>query len=140
MRNIVMSSLYRYYIAAFLTLPAVAQVQDADPSPFAGPHITIEAVCDSNEAEQPGSLKSAKAKDRSGIAVRSAADYDVAVGGVGVIGVEAGIGTGGKTIKQRSLSAVGQYNVNPSLIYDVTARAGFAPNPNILIYGRGGYR
>jgi outer membrane immunogenic protein len=140
MRNIVMSSLYRYYIAAFLALPTAAQAQDADRSPFAGPHVTIEAVRDSNEAEQPGSLKSAKGKDSSGIAVRGAAGYNVAVGGVGVIGVEAGIGTGGKTIKQRSLAAVGQYNVNPGLTYDVTARAGFTPTPNILIYGRGGYR
>jgi outer membrane immunogenic protein len=140
MRNFSMSSLYRYYIAAFLTLPTVAQAQDADRSPFAGPHLTVEAVRDSNEAEQPGSLKSAKGKDRSGIAVRGAAGYDVALGGVGVIGVEAGIGTGGKTINQRSLAAVGRYRVNPGFTYDITARAGFAPTSNILIYGRGGYR
>jgi outer membrane immunogenic protein len=135
-----MSSLYRYYIAAFLTLPSTAHAQSADRSPFAGPHITVETVRDSNEAEPPGSLKSAKGIDRSGIAVHGAAGYDVALGGVGVIGVEAGIGTGGKTINQRSLAAVGQYRLNPGLTYDITARAGFAPTPNVLFYGRGGYR
>ena len=135
-----MSSLYRYYLAAFLMLPTAALAQDTDRFPFAGPHVTIEAARDSNEAEQPGSLRTTKGKDRSGIAVRGAAGYDVALGGIGIIGVEAGIGTGGKTINQRSLAAVGQYRVNPGLTYDITARAGFAPTPNILIYGRGGYR
>ena len=135
-----MSSLYRYYIAAFLALPVAAQAEEAGDSPFAGPHLTIEGARDSNEAEQPGSPKSAKGKDRSGIAVRGAAGYDVALGGVGIVGVEAGIGTGGKTINQRSLAAVGQSRVNPGLTYDITGRVGFAPTSNVLIYGRGGYR
>ena len=134
-----MSSLYRYYIAAFLALPAAAQAQDVDRSPFAGPHIGIEVNKDFNRAKQadaPATVNSAK---RSGYGVRGAIGYDAALANVAIVGVEAGIGTGGRTISQPSLAS-GTYRINPGLTYDLTARAGFTPTSNILIYGRGGYR
>jgi outer membrane immunogenic protein len=134
-----MTSFYGLCAAALLSLPTVALAQDADRSPFAGAHIGIDVSKDFNRAKQAGAPAAANGAKRSGIAVRGSLGYDAAIGNIAVIGVEAGIGTGGRTISQRSLAG-GTYRVNPGLTYDLTARAGFTPTSNILVYGRGGYR
>lgn len=55
-----------------------------------------------------------------------------------VIGAEAGIGGGGKAVRQTGTR--GQYLMDPGLTYDLTARAGVVGAPGALLYGRVGYR
>ena len=131
-----MNSLYRFYLAAFLTLPGVAHAQDAERSPFTGPHVAVEANRDFNEAQQTPTSPERK---RAGYGFRGAAGYDAALGSKAIIGAEIGVGTGGRTISQPSLGG-GTYRVNPGVTYDLTGRAGIAPIDKLLIYGRGGYR
>jgi outer membrane immunogenic protein len=107
--------------------PGAAFAQDGDRSPLAGPHIGVDGVYDSLEANQPNGTREAT---RRGFGARAHVGYDAVLGDVVLVGVEAGIGTGGRTVTQPSLAG-GRYSVNPGLTYDVTARLGVAP---------GGYR
>ncbi|QTD57469.1 outer membrane protein [Parasphingorhabdus cellanae] len=104
-----------------------------------------------------------------GMGGRIFAGYDVVLGDSFLIGVEAGIGTssGAMTLdangkkkkapkktkkktktaaskkkkgKKELALAAGEYRLDPGLTYDATARIGFLPSPNFLVYGRGGYR
>lgn len=131
-----MKSLYRFYLAAFLTLPSLAHAQDAERTPFSGPHIAVEANSDFNEAQQ---TPTSPARKRSGYGARGAAGYDAALGKKVIVGAEFGFGTGGRTLRLPSLAG-GIYSVNPGVTYDLTGRAGIAPIDKLLIYGRGGYR
>jgi outer membrane immunogenic protein len=124
-------------VAAVLAIaPAAAFAQSGDESPLSGPHIGVSGVYDSLESNQPTSTREAT---RRGFGGRAHAGYDAVVGNMFLVGVEAGIGTGGRTVTQPSLAG-GRFSVNPGLTYDVTARAGIAPGGGFAIYGRGGYR
>jgi outer membrane immunogenic protein len=78
--------------------------------------------------------------NRNGFGLRGFAGYDMAIGNVAIIGGEIGIGKGGRTSDQASLIAGGRYRVDPGITYDATARIGFMPVENLMVYGRGGYR
>lgn len=121
--------------SALYAVPAAAQDRD----PFNGPHVGIELTRDSNQATQAGAPLKPEGRDRKGLAVRGHVGYDFSLAGVAVAGVEAGIGTGGRTVSQPSLAG-GTYRLDPALTYDLTARAGFVPTEGVLVYGRGGYR
>jgi opacity protein-like surface antigen len=74
---------------------------------------------------------------KGGIGARGFIGYDVALGPV-VLGAEAGIGIGGRTARQDVTK--GSYGVDPGLNWDLSARAGVAVDPSVLLYGRVGYR
>lgn len=122
--------------AAALLYSAPAIAQDDSDSALAGFHIGVDAYRDSLEANQPNSTKD---QSRNGFGGRAHAGYDVVVGGIGLIGAEIGIGQGGRNVNQQSIGG-GQFQVNPGLTYDATARLGIAPGGNFAFYGRAGYR
>jgi outer membrane immunogenic protein len=117
-------------------VPSTAYAQDGEGSRLSGPHIGIDAVSDSLEANQPTSTRDAS---RRGFGGRINLGYDAVLGNMVLLGAEAGIGTGGRSVTQASLAG-GRYTVNPGLTYDVTARAGIAPGGGFALYGRAGYR
>lgn len=123
--------------AAFLMAPATVFAQDGEENRLNGPHIGIEAVRDSNEANQPTSTREAT---RRGYGGRAHIGYDAVLGNVILAGAEIGVGIGGKTVDQASLAAGGRYKIDPGLSYDATARLGISPTNGIAIYGRAGYR
>jgi outer membrane immunogenic protein len=131
-----MKKLVSGMFAIALVVPEAAQAQDADRSPLAGPHIGIDVVRDSLEANQPTSTRQA---NRNGFGGRINAGYDVVLGNIALIGAEIGVGTGGRTVDQASLAG-GRYRVDPGLTYDATARIGIAPGGKFAVYGRAGYR
>ncbi|NJS13312.1 MAG: porin family protein [Sphingopyxis sp.] len=116
--------------------PGAAFAQSGEGSPLSGPHIGIDGVYDSLEANLPTSTAE---NTRRGFGGRVHAGYDIVLGDVALFGVEAGVGTGGRTVVQPSLAG-GSFSVNPGLTYDVTARAGLALGGRVALYGRGGYR
>ncbi|MGH6615774.1 outer membrane protein [Sphingomonas sp.] len=126
---------------AALALPIAAQAQEqGEASPFNGAHATVEIGRTSTKARQTGAPASNRGESKAGLAkIRGAIGYDAALGSHFLIGAEAGIGTGGRSVKQRSILG-GTYRFRPGITYDLTARAGVMPVKSLLIYGRGGYR
>jgi outer membrane immunogenic protein len=135
-----MKTLSLFCAAAMLALPVAAQAQDADESPFSGAHVGVEVTRDGNKVRQDGSPATVNSAERNGYGFRGHLGYDLSLGNVVVVGVEAGIGKGGRTVSKPSLLPGGTYKVDPGLTYDATARLGFTPTSNVMIYGRGGYR
>jgi outer membrane immunogenic protein len=131
-----MKTVFAGLLAAALLAPVAAQAQDAGRSPLAGPHIGVDIVRDSLEANEPTSTRDA---DRKGFGGRINVGYDAVIGNVGLIGAEIGVGTGGRTVDQASLAG-GRYRVDPGFTYDATVRAGIAPGGGFALYGRAGYR
>ncbi|WP_160296813.1 outer membrane protein [Sphingomonas sp. ERG5] len=145
-----MKKTFPLLVVAALALPIAAQAQDrsaqgasrtqGEPSPFAGTHATVEIGRNDTKVRQDGAPASKPFEHKAGLAkLRGAVGYDAALGSNFLVGAEAGIGTGGRSFKQRSLAG-GTYRFRPGLTYDLTARAGVMPVKNLLIYGRGGYR
>ena len=126
--------------ATLIIAPGAAFAQDTGDARFKGGFVGIEVGRDSHEVRQPGAPTTRDGVDRKGINGRVFAGYDLNLGGVAVLGVEAGIGKGGRTVRQNSLVAPGRYAVDPGLGYDATGRIGFTPTSSVLVYGRGGYR
>lgn len=122
---------------AFLGGAAQAEAQEAEAM-FSGPKIGLE-VSRSRETlrNDPGGIGATGKAGRNGISYRAFAGYDAQFGSV-VIGAEAGIGHGGRTVTQTG--STGRFAVNPGLTFDASARAGVAVIPEVLLYGRGGYR
>jgi outer membrane immunogenic protein len=77
-------------------------------------------------------------ESRSGIDYGVFAGYDAGIGSNFLVGVEAGLGFGGKTLRGAPAAGIAT-SVNPSWNYDISARAGVLASPNLLIYGRLGY-
>lgn len=77
-------------------------------------------------------------KSRDGIDYGIFAGYDYGVGSNLIVGVEAGIGFGGKTLRDTPVAGL-TAEIDPKWNYDVSARAGVLATPNLLIYGRLGY-
>jgi outer membrane immunogenic protein len=123
--------------ALALLAPVIAQAGEGDRNPLSGPKVGVEVTRDANQIRQVGGTLDA---NRNGIGVRGFAGYDMAIGNVAIIGGEIGIGKGGRTSDQASLLAGGRYRVDPGITYDATARIGFIPVDNLMVYGRGGYR
>jgi outer membrane immunogenic protein len=132
-----MKNMFAGTIAVALLTPAMAQAEDGDRNPLTGPKVGIEVTRDANQIRQTAGTLDAK---RNGFGIRGFAGYDMAIGNVAIIGGEMGIGKGGRTSDQASLLAGGRYRVDPGLTYDATARIGFIPVENLMVYGRGGYR
>jgi outer membrane immunogenic protein len=77
-------------------------------------------------------------ESRSGVDYGVFAGYDAAVGSNFIVGVEAGIGGGGKTLRGTPVTGL-NVAVDPKWNYDISARAGVLASPNLLVYGRAGY-
>jgi outer membrane immunogenic protein len=77
-------------------------------------------------------------ESRSGVDYGVYAGYDAAVGSNVIVGVEAGIGAGGKTLRGAPVTGL-NVAVDPKWHYDLSARAGVLATPNVLLYGRIGY-
>ena len=77
-------------------------------------------------------------KSRNGIDYGVFAGYDYGVGQNFLVGVEAGLGFGGKTLRDTPIAGL-TAEIDPKWNYDVSARAGFLATPNLLVYGRVGY-
>lgn len=75
-------------------------------------------------------------QSRSGIDYGAYVGYDAALGQNFILGVEAGIGSGGKTLSQ-TIEGIA-VTADPEWNYDISARAGFLAG-NALLYGRLGY-
>ena len=131
-----MKTIFAGMMTAALLTPVAAQAQETERSPLAGPHIGVEVVRDSLEANQPTSTRDV---DRRGFGGRVNVGYDAVVGNIALIGAEIGIGKGGRTVDQASLAG-GRYRVDPGFTYDATARLGIAPGGGFALYGRAGYR
>lgn len=74
---------------------------------------------------------------KGGVGFRGSLGYDAQLGDMIVVGAEAGLGRGGKTLETSNLA--GTYSLRPGWNWDVSARAGILPAPNVLLYGRAGY-
>jgi outer membrane immunogenic protein len=123
--------------ALALLAPVIAQAGEGDRNPLSGAKVGVEVTRDANQIRQAGGTLDA---NRNGFGLRGFAGYDMAIGNVAIIGGEIGIGKGGRTSDQASLIAGGRYRVDPGITYDATARIGFMPVENLMVYGRGGYR
>lgn len=77
-------------------------------------------------------------KQQGGLGYRVHAGYDAVLGGSFLVGAEAGLGGGGKALKQDRVA--GDYRLKPGLTYDVSGRAGVLVGDSVLVYGRGGYQ
>lgn len=123
---------------ALAIVPAIAHAQDEDAPSFTGARIGLEASSERISIRRDlGNIGTTQRDTRSSIGYRGYLGYDVDLGGV-VIGGEAGIAGGGKTVRQNGTR--GQYLVDPGLSYDVSARAGVVVTPGVMLYARGGYR
>jgi len=140
-----MKTLFLATTAMLMLIPGLAQAQtEAQPqaqnaeSSFTGVKIgaEISRVRETLRADS-GNVGATAKSTRNGIGYRGYLGYDYQIGPV-VIGAEAGIGGGGRSIRQSG--ARGSYVLDPGLRYDVSARAGLVPVDGLLIYGRGGYR
>lgn len=102
--------------------------------------LTIGASVDNrhHEVKRVAPNLSDRVDDRSGgIGYRGFIGYDKTFGGVALVGVEAGVGNGGKDVTQTVTG--GAYRMNPGWAWDASARFGVLPTRNLLLYGRAGY-
>lgn len=125
-------------VALLLAFAGPASAQDAEDA-FSGFKVGGAVDYRRNEAKYavPG-LPDRLSKQEGGVGYRVHAGYDALLGGNFLIGAEAGVGGGGKTL-QRS-SAAGEYRLKPGLSYDASARAGVLVTDTVLLYGRAGYQ
>lgn len=132
-----MKTLWLAGTAMLMLVPAIAQAQD-DAETFTGVKVGAE-VSRIRETlrSDPGNVGATAKNTRNGIGYRGYLGYDLQLGSF-VIGAEAGIGGGGRSLRQSG--ARGNYVLDPGLSYDVSARAGFVPVEGLLVYGRAGYR
>lgn len=77
-------------------------------------------------------------ESRSGIDYGLFAGYDMGLSDIFLVGVEAGFGFGGKTLRGSPVPGL-DAEIDPKWNYDVSARAGMLVSPNLLVYGRLGY-
>lgn len=130
----------KFYIAAsafiLFVVPHIARAQDAPT--FTGAKIGVEASRErASVRRDPGAIGATSTAAKNAIGYRGFVGYDMQLGPV-VLGAEAGMGGGGKAVRQTATR--GQYLVDPGLTYDLTARAGVVVAPGTLLYGRAGYR
>lgn len=122
-------------IAAAAAIPTIASAQTAAPT-FSGPHIGVSAGWNQGRVDE--GTGSARLRDnQSGVAVRGAAGYDVAIGNSAIIGAEIGIASGGRDII--ATRGANRYRVDPGVALDASARIGVKPTSALLVYGKAGW-
>ena len=130
----------KLFIAAgafiLFVVPHIAHAEDAPR--FNGFSSGVEVSHDRISVRQdPGNIGATRSARRDGVGYRTFIGYDVQIGNI-VLGAEGATGGGGKAVRQTGTR--GQFLVDPGLTYDLTARVGTTVTPDLLIYGRAGYR
>lgn len=120
-------------LAASSITPALAQ---SDGPTFTGPRIGVSAGWNRGTVKEDDSKNRTLGK-RSGVAVSGNIGYDAPIGNSAIVGAEIGIGTGGRDV--RFNRGASRFNVDPGFTMDATARLGFKPTSNLLIFGKGGW-
>lgn len=120
-------------LAAGTITPAMAQ---SDGPTFTGPRVGISTGWNRGTVKEDTKQERVLGK-RSGVAVSGNIGYDAPIGNAAIIGAEIGIGTGGRDV--RFTNGASRYNVDPGFTMDATARLGFKPTNNLLIFGKGGW-
>jgi outer membrane immunogenic protein len=117
---------------------AAAHAEEGETSRFAGAKIGANLSYDRLSIDRNVAGVTPRVDtSRGGIGGRVFAGYDFATGPL-VLGAEAGLGVGGRTARQTVSN--GRYAIDPGLNWDLTARAGVAVAPSVLLFGRAGYR
>ncbi len=119
--------------AALAMVPAMASAQDAGDTAFSGPFVGAQAGWGQRSIDN-----AAVDQSRDGIEYGGFAGFDHRIGTNIVLGAEAGIGGGGKTLSQ-TIAGVGTTELDPRWNWNVSGRAGFLASPDLLFYGRVGY-
>lgn len=128
------------FAALMLTASGVAAqtTPDDSASPFEGATAGASVDHRRHEVKRTAPTLSDRVDEQEGgIGYRAFAGYDKTFGGIGLIGVEAGVGNGGRDVKSDVIG--GTYRMNPGWAWDASVRLGVMPVRNVLLYGRGGY-
>ncbi len=120
-----------------LVAAGTAHAQDSSDKPFNGFKVGASAGISRTSIDKPVAGEKAELDvSKKSFDWRGYAGYDIQTDSNIVLGVELGLGGGGKTFTQK----VGATNVkvNPGRTFDATARAGYALG-NILVFGKAGW-
>ena len=120
-----------------LVAAGTAHAQDNSDKPFNGFKVGASAGISRTSIDKPVAGEKAELDvSKKSFDWRGYAGYDIQTDSNIVLGVEVGLGGGGKTFTQK----VGATNVSvdPGRTFDATARAGYALN-NILVFGKAGW-
>ena len=121
-----------------LLAAGTAHAQDNSDKAFDGPKIGVSAGINRTSIDKPVAGETAKLDmAKKSFDWRGYVGYDIQTDSNIVLGVELGLGGGGKTFSQR----VGATDVktNPSRSFDATARAGYAVGNRVLVFGKAGW-
>lgn len=130
-----MKKVVLYLTALMAAIPATAHANE--DSPLAGFSVGVGVTHDSNKVDLPGTIISA---ERKGLGVTGFVGYDAVVGESLLIGVQAEIGTGGRTAGGLIAAGPAAYFVDPGMTYGASARIGVLAGENLAFYGRAGFR
>ncbi len=133
----------KYYIAAaaLLAIPAVANAQSTDlAGSFSGPYVGGQLGWGKRSVNESFGLTGVPDFDQSrdGIDYGGYFGFDAPVGTNFVLGGEAEIGAGGKTLRQTLAPGI-TASLNPDWNYMFSGRAGAVLGDRTLVYGRIGY-
>lgn len=119
-----------------LALQTIAAPLPAVAEGFAGFKIGVELGAHRNKVDVIAPVDVTLEKTTTGFNARHFAGYDLELGDSFVLGGELGISRGGPDVKGNADTA--KFYLDPSLGIDISARAGFKPSENLLLYGRAG--
>lgn len=132
----------KYFIAAaLLALPVAANAQSADAAGnFSGPYVGGQIGWGVRAIDESFGIAGVPDFDRSkgGVDYGVYFGFDAPVGTNFVLGAEAEIGGGGKTLRQNLATGI-TASLEPEWNYMLTGRAGFVAGERALIYARLGY-
>jgi len=120
----------------FLALLTIAAPLPAVAEGLAGLKIGAELGGHRNKVAVTAPVDVTLEKTTTGFNARHFVGYDFELGDSFVLGGELGISRGGPDVKGNAGTA--KFYLDPSLGIDVSARAGFKPSENLLLYGRVG--
>lgn len=134
-----MNTKYFVAAAALVALPVVAHAQDVGAN-FAGPYVGGQLGWGKRSVDESFGIAGVSDFDKSGDSVDYGAyfGFDSPLGTNVVVGGEAEIGGGGKTLRQTLTPGV-TASINPDWNYMFSGRAGFLAGDRALVYGRVGY-
>lgn len=121
-----------------LVAAGTAQAQDGSDKSFDGFKIGASAGINRTSIDKPVAGEKAELDvAKSGFDWRGYVGYDVQTDSNIVLGVELGVGGGGRTFEQK----VGTTKVkaDPGLTFDASARLGYAVGNSLLVFGKAGW-
>lgn len=125
-------------IGLFAILPGTAFAQDAEKRAFDGVHVGVSVDRRTLDGDyKVPNFDTKLDEDKAGIGYRGHVGYDVRLGSAFVLGIEGGLGRGGRSLAMKG--DIADYTLKPGWNYDVSGRVGVLPTSKIMLYGRGGY-